>query len=568
LNTYRYGPEASFITLAPEIAISGNSSIISDGDSTPGTTDHTDFGSAALVGGTVVRTYTIFNSGNTALNLNGTPKVVVGGPNAEDFTVTALPSSPVAISGSTPFQITFDPSATGLRTATFSIDNDDADENPYNFSIQGVGTNTAPTISSIADQGIVKNTSTGAIAFTVADADAGAVLTVTASSNNLSLLPQANITLGGTGANRTISLTPLSNATGAATITVQVSDGGLTSSSVFTLAVRPSDGYPQQIKLFNTGVDNNNVALPDGAVDPHYILTTSANPAAPIPDAHVISTPYFAPTADSKWISPGANATSVAGDYVYTQTFDLSSTNISTVVLSGRWACDNDGAIFLNGIPVSYTSTATTTGYYGWKNFSIDSDFLPGINTLEFRVHDTGGNTGMRAEITAIGLYFGDAFKTYSQWTTEMTALHPGMGGLLTDLSADPDHDGSANIVEFDFGTDPLSGGSVPRPLEITISPQPSPLTGSVVLMASVAKTPGPPWVKKPIRKPPGPRNPGPGRSSNPGDWSPTELPMEPMKIEVMPNGSVHETELDPVPLSAAQPRAFYRLQYPIPTPP
>ena len=391
------------------------------------------------------------------------------------------------------------------------------------------------------------------------------MLTVTATSSNLSLLPQTDIDLNGTGTNRTIGLIPSANATGATTITVQVSDGALTASSVFHLAVRPSDGYPQQIRLFNTGVDNSNVALPNGAVDPHYILTTSANPAAPIPDAHVIGTPYFAPTADSKWISPAANATSVAGDYIYTQTFDLSSASISTLRLVGRWACDNDGTIFLNGSAVPGSTTATTTGFYGWKNFFISSGFLPGINTIEFRVHDLGGYTGMRAEISGVGLYFGDAFQTYAQWTTEMTALHPGMGGLLTDPSADPDQDGSANIVECNFATDPLSGGSMPQPLQITINPQPSPLTGSAVKMTTVSRVAGPKYAYT------GPNPPGahkPHKSTELAVWPPTESPMEPSKIEVLPSGAVRETFLDPVPLSAASPRAFYRMQYPLPTPP
>jgi hypothetical protein len=36
--------------------------------------------------------------------------------------------------------VRFDPSAAGVRTATISIVNDDADENPYNFTVQGPGT--------------------------------------------------------------------------------------------------------------------------------------------------------------------------------------------------------------------------------------------------------------------------------------------------------------------------------------------------------------------------------------------------------------------------------------------
>ncbi len=123
----------------PEIGVTGNSTAIADGDATPSAADHTDFGSTNLTGSTVVRTFTVTNSGTGALNLTGTPKVVVGGAHAANFTVTVPPASPVAASGFTTFQVTFDPGATGLRTATLSLDNDDSDEHPYNFSIQGTG---------------------------------------------------------------------------------------------------------------------------------------------------------------------------------------------------------------------------------------------------------------------------------------------------------------------------------------------------------------------------------------------------------------------------------------------
>jgi hypothetical protein len=61
--------------------------------------------------------------------------------------VTAQPASPIAAGGSTTFQVTFDPSAAGLRSATLSFTNDDADENPFDFAIQGSG-GAAPTVAS------------------------------------------------------------------------------------------------------------------------------------------------------------------------------------------------------------------------------------------------------------------------------------------------------------------------------------------------------------------------------------------------------------------------------------
>jgi hypothetical protein len=73
------------------------------------------------------------------MNLTGLPKVQMSGPHAADFSVSLMPSSTVAASSSTTFEITFDPSVGGLRSATVSIDNDDADESPYTFGISGTG---------------------------------------------------------------------------------------------------------------------------------------------------------------------------------------------------------------------------------------------------------------------------------------------------------------------------------------------------------------------------------------------------------------------------------------------
>ncbi|HMP76150.1 MAG TPA: choice-of-anchor D domain-containing protein [Kiritimatiellia bacterium] len=127
---------------APEIAVSGNGNNIADGSVAPAISNHTDFGSASVAGGTVTRTYTITNSGTANLTL-GT--VTTSGTHAADFIVTAQPSSPVTPGGSTTFQVQFDPSATGTRSATVSFTNNDADENPFNFAIQGTGT--APEIA-------------------------------------------------------------------------------------------------------------------------------------------------------------------------------------------------------------------------------------------------------------------------------------------------------------------------------------------------------------------------------------------------------------------------------------
>jgi hypothetical protein len=86
--------------------------------------------------------------------------------------------------------------------------------------------NSAPTVSSLASQSVVVNGSTETLAFTVADAEtAPDSLVVTASSSDPGLIPDHNITVGGSGTERTLEVRPVSNRTGAAVVEVAVSDG-------------------------------------------------------------------------------------------------------------------------------------------------------------------------------------------------------------------------------------------------------------------------------------------------------------------------------------------------------
>lgn len=122
-----------------EIAVLGNGQVIADGDASPSTADHTDFGDVLVANGAVIHTFTISNTGLSDLNLTGLPPITITGPAASDFSLIVGPTTPVDPNGTTTFQLRFDPTAVGTRTATITIANDDTDENPYDFVVQGVG---------------------------------------------------------------------------------------------------------------------------------------------------------------------------------------------------------------------------------------------------------------------------------------------------------------------------------------------------------------------------------------------------------------------------------------------
>ena len=98
--------------------------------------------------------------------------------------------------------------------------------------------NDAPTITRIANQTINVNGTTGPLSFTMGDVDtAVGSLTLSGNSSNPTLVPSGNIVLGGSGANRTVTVTPAAGQSGTATITVSVSDGTLSASNRFVLTV-------------------------------------------------------------------------------------------------------------------------------------------------------------------------------------------------------------------------------------------------------------------------------------------------------------------------------------------
>ena len=131
------------------------------------------------------------------------------------------------------------------------------------ITITPYGANTPPTISSLPAQTIAAGSSTGPLPFTVSDTQTTAGnLTVSGSSSNPTLVPNANIVLGGSGSSRTVNVTPASGQTGTATITLSVSDGSLSSSTSFTLTVnaagsadRDPDRARQWRQLQRTGND-------------------------------------------------------------------------------------------------------------------------------------------------------------------------------------------------------------------------------------------------------------------------------------------------------------------------
>ena len=149
-------------------------------------------------------------------------------PNGDmlSYMVVANPTHGV-LSGTAP-NPTHTPAA-DYNGSILSPSNSDGTPNPTRLRLDQRLTpvNNPPTISDIPDTSIDEDTNTGAISFTVGDAETPAgSLTVSGTSSNTALVHNENIIFGGDGgANRTVTITPAPNANGTTTITVSVDDG-------------------------------------------------------------------------------------------------------------------------------------------------------------------------------------------------------------------------------------------------------------------------------------------------------------------------------------------------------
>lgn len=142
INSLTGNVQSSLGGTSPEIDVLGNGSSIADGDGTPSPADDTDFGQVSTLGNDI-HTFTIDNTAGTA-DLSVT-SINLSGTNSGDFTIggVTLPATILA-GGTTTFTVTFAPGAVGVRTATLTVNNDDADESVYDFAIEGEGIAPAP----------------------------------------------------------------------------------------------------------------------------------------------------------------------------------------------------------------------------------------------------------------------------------------------------------------------------------------------------------------------------------------------------------------------------------------
>jgi CSLREA domain-containing protein len=182
--------------------------------------------------------------------------------------------------------------------------------------------NSAPAVSQIANQTINEDTSTAALAFTISDDD-GNPMTLSASATTNPTLISA-IVLGGAGASRTVTITPVPNRplaapSDAATITIAVSDGLAVTLRSFVLTVNAVNDAPTLTAFVTPApiaedapaqtMNLSGISAGGGEAQILTVTATSSNPGLiPNPTVNYVS----ASATGSLTYTPVANASGTA----------------------------------------------------------------------------------------------------------------------------------------------------------------------------------------------------------------------------------------------------------------
>lgn len=389
-----------------------------------------DFGNVAP-NASATRTLRITNLGGatlsgSALTVEGSAAYQTSTPS----TTTLLPGESVTVT------ITFQPAASGTHTGEWRLTSNDPDESPYVISLTGVGSNRPPTITDTGSQSTLEDTATPAILFTVGDPDvAPESLVVTAQSDNTTLLPLAGIALGGTGAQRSVILTPAANRSGSATVTLTVSDGAASVSDTFTLTVQPVNDRPTLSDTGNQSTPEdtplNGIELSIGDIETaaaDLIVTATSDTPTLIPNTGLA----LGGSGNSRTlsISPAANQFGAATITITVSDGDLSASDSFVVTVTS--VNDQPTGPFL-----SQTSLAENLPAGSPVGNLTTSDADPADVHTYTLVGGTGStdNASFAIEGGVLKLLPSADFETKPGYSVRIRSTDSGSGNLQTEQS-------------------------------------------------------------------------------------------------------------------------------------
>ncbi len=337
--------------------------------------------------------------------------------------------------------------SSGSDAFSFLVSDGQTDSNVAVVAVTIAPVNDEPVLTTMSDQTIQANGSADAIAFSVGDLEtATGDLVLTVSSSDPELVPEERIVLGGTSADRTLTITPASGRHGSATITVTASDGTVSTSRSFELTVSP----PDETTLFalerpgNAGADltkpqtiNSGEALtfrPTGGSGSFLVMISG-------PEA-VSGSPYLDSDADGIYTFAAPTTGAFAGIYTISVT-DTVSDQVKEITVQVPFQIEVDRTNIWEN---DSTRTIRVTGGAANETFELSvasvsgTDAIENIDTL-IPVSIQAANEAEKGNPAIAAITPGDVAKTTSirlQATSEQPALPSDLKTVSTVLNILP----------------------------------------------------------------------------------------------------------------------------------
>jgi mono/diheme cytochrome c family protein len=229
----------------------------------------------------------------------------------------------------------FNNSPAGMAIGGIRIDTDMAAD--ITAFLESLSEFAGTTISGLNDVAIAEDVITP-IPFTVSPPDA----VLSAFSSNTELVPVDNITVTGTGAERTLTITPALDLFGTATITIEAMHGEETVGRSFILTVRPINDFPMISPIADQSVAHGTAMLGplpmtvgDAETLQHILFVTgSSSNQAVVPDAGIAIGGTETDRPVTLTFAPGARGSAVITLTVHDEEGDVAATSFTVTVAS------------------------------------------------------------------------------------------------------------------------------------------------------------------------------------------------------------------------------------------
>jgi Ca2+-binding RTX toxin-like protein len=256
------------------------------------------------------------------------------------LTITATSSNPALINSSEiqigalqsdnhTRYVTFTPNEYQYGTAyvTFTVTDPGAASVSQTVALNVAHVDVPPAIQTgIYIPPFYENAQSTPISFGISDYDDGAyALSVTATSSNQSLIANSGISLTGSGASRTLTLTPVTDASGTDTINLTVTDpSGETATEQVPVTVYFVD-QPPSISLSTTYT---------AFYEANWAAATSAPVAVYLSDPDNLSSVYLSATSNVPWLHPTLSGTQGTSLQYLTVTSDAFDYGVGYITLT------------------------------------------------------------------------------------------------------------------------------------------------------------------------------------------------------------------------------------------